>query len=56
MGIFLPRVEGGHTLREPQTPSGVPKVDPDTRGCITHTLEHVLSLLFLRHEAPIRDV
>ena len=22
-------------------PRGVPEVDPDTRGCITHTLEHV---------------
>ena len=21
-------------------PRGVPEVDPDTRGCITHTLEH----------------
>ena len=22
-------------------PRGVPEVDPDTRGCITHTLKHV---------------
>ena len=53
MGILLPSVEGstegtpqgcrrprGDPPRVPQAPRGVPEVDPDTRGGITHTYEH----------------
>ena len=43
MGIFLPSVEGStegtpRGCRRP--PRGVPEVYPDTRGGITHALEH----------------
>ena len=34
MGIFLPSVDGS------TEGAAVPEVDPDTRGGITHVLEH----------------
>ena len=33
-------INRGDTPRVPQAPRGVPEVDPDTRGGITHTYEH----------------
>ena len=42
-GDIRPSVEGSTEGTPPRgvAPRGVPEVDPDTRGCITHTLEHV---------------
>ena len=41
-GDIRPSVEGStEGTPEGRSPKGVPEVDPDTRGGITHKLEHV---------------